>query len=390
MEITLKPRRFLDRMPALTTNSTGDEPGFLLRIEENNPDTTTADTTKPSSQRQNENRSLLLGKMETTTPRQQQTLIFDGSHGATTPGPANGCGIILGNTPYDGSRGTTALGPVGECAHSRDAESAPVPTIVERGRPSGQEHIEEPSTTPSIPSLNLPEEITMEHEIMLVKKLEFLGLGGSGYVYKCPGGFAYKQNASQREIDLMKAAGDCSITPLSRVLRKIEGVLVPRGLIMELATPFDFRLVPAEEREAVKEEMVGLVERLHSEFGIVHGDIKPANFLRCRDGKLRLCDFDSGRLIADEEAEGWEGFVSDRYLAPNRGFPDVYGPPTVDDDSYALAISVWELFTGKDALIDDDMEDVLKVGGTVDVDELEDANIREFVRERLRAGGAKI
>ncbi|KAK3308976.1 kinase-like domain-containing protein [Chaetomium strumarium] len=223
------------------------------------------------------------------------------------------------------------------------------------------------------------------------KNLEFLGLGGSGYVYKCAGGFACKVLATQREVDFMKAAGDCSAAPLSRVMGKVDGgVLVPCGLIMELATPFQFKLVPADERRAVMDEMVGLVERLHGpEFGIVHGDIKPANLLRCRDGRLRLCDFDSARFVADEEAEGWEAFISDRYLAPSRGFPD-YGPPTVLDDDYAFASSVWELFTGKDAFIDEDMEDVLREGRTVDLDELEDDEIRDFVRKRLRDGGAKV
>ncbi|KAK4252164.1 kinase-like domain-containing protein [Corynascus novoguineensis] len=222
--------------------------------------------------------------------------------------------------------------------------------------------------------------------------LEFLGLGNNGYVYKCPGGFAYKMQSSDREVDFMKAAGDCSVTPVSRVMEKPingSGMLMPSGLIMELATPFNFKLVPPEECKAVMDEMVGLVERLHSEFRIVHGDIKPANFLRCRDGKLRLCDFDSARFIADETADGWQGIISDRYLAPNRGYPDM-GPPTVIDDNYALAISLWELFTGKDALIDEDMEDILPKGKTVDLTELEDDGVRDFVRRRLREGGAKV
>ncbi|AEO69497.1 6d3f6960-c1a2-4980-a4af-6de61e709ec1 [Thermothielavioides terrestris] len=223
------------------------------------------------------------------------------------------------------------------------------------------------------------------------KHLEIIALGGNGYVYRCPGGFAYKQHATQREVDLMRLAGDCAVAPLSRVMDEVDGGLVPAGLIMELATPFNFKLVPPAERAAVKDEMVRLVERLHSsEFGIVHGDIKPANFVRCRDGRLRLCDFDSARLVADERADGWEGLASERYLAPSRGYPDRYGPPTVVDDEYALAISVWELFTGKDALIGEDMEEVLKEGRTVDLSELEDDDVREFVRSRLRRGGAKV
>jgi serine/threonine protein kinase len=202
------------------------------------------------------------------------------------------------------------------------------------------------------------------------QNLKVLGVGGSGYVYRCPGDLAYKVNVTQSEIDLLTAAGDCAITPLCHVLAKIDGAWWRRGLIMELVTPFDFKLVQAEERMAVKDKMVSLVERLHSsEVGIAHGDIKPDNFLRCRDGKLRLCDFNSARLLADDEVEDREGGVSDRDLAPSRGYPDGHGPPTIVDDSYALAVSVWELFTGKDALIDEDMEEALMKGKTVDLDE---------------------
>jgi serine/threonine protein kinase len=182
---------------------------------------------------------------------------------------------------------------------------------------------------------DLPATITEDHEILLPDNFEFLGLGNSGYVYKLkhPDGFAYKLHATQHEVDFMKLAGDCSVTPISRVLGKIEGVLVPLGVIMELATPFDFQSVPVEQRRAVMDEMVSLLERLHGpEFGIVHSDFKPLNLLRCRDGKLRLCDFDSARLIDEEVTlEDWEGFVSPRYIAPSRGFPD-HGPPTVLDD----------------------------------------------------------
>ncbi|KAL2138653.1 hypothetical protein VTI28DRAFT_6456 [Corynascus sepedonium] len=271
------------------------------------------------------------------------------------------------------------------------SESDP-PTAVEENKPTGEGQQKENELPLEYrPSLPLPQTITIEHEISNHNNFEFLGLENSGYVYKCPGGFAYKTQSSDREVDFMKAAGDCSITPICRVMDRVEdrnGVLVPWGVIMELATPYNFKLVAPEERKAVMDEMVGLVERLHSEFGIVHGDIKPANFLRC-DGKLRLCDFDSARFIADETTEGWEGFFSDRYLAPSRGFPDV-GPPTVIDNNYGLAISVWELFTGKDALIGEDFEDILPKGKTVDLTELEDDGVRDFVRKRLREGGAKV
>ena len=77
-------------------------------------------------------------------------------------------------------------------------------------------------------------------------------------------------------------------------------------------------------------------------------------------------------------------------MALSRGYPDSYGPPTIVDDNYALAISVWELFTGKDALMDEDMEKALMEGKTVDLAELEDEHVRAFVWKRLRDGGAKV
>lgn len=301
----------------------------------------------------------------------------------------------------DGPRGTTTPGVVNESGFFvRSEQNHPNSTIDVRSRLAGlEEHgvpnqarsepLAPPPHLPDAPS-PLPPTITKAHPLLHYSALEILGLGGSGYVYKCPGDLAYKQHATQREVDLMTAAGDCAVTPLSRVLREVDGVLRPEGLVMELATPFNFKSVSPTDRAAVKDEMVALVARLHSsEFGIVHGDIKPANFLRCRDGRLRLCDFDSGRFIADEEVEGWEGLVSERYLAPSRGYPE-YGPPTVLDDGYALAISVWELYTGKDALVEEDMEEGLKDGRTVDLDELEDADVRAFVREWLLKGGAKV
>lgn len=283
--------------------------------------------------------------------------------------------------PFYGAKDRTTPGPKSEGAAPLLPEENEIRAANEKISPA----------LPGVPSLGLLPIITTEHEILTTHNLTVLGVGGSGYVYRCPGDLAYKVNVIQSEVDLLTAAGDCAITPLCHVLDKIEGAWWRRGLIMELATPFDFKLVPAEERMAVKDEMVSLVDRLHSsEIGIAHGDIKPDNFLRCRDGKLRLCDFNSARLLDDDEVEDWEGGVSDRYLAPSRGYPDSHGPPTIVDDNYALAISVWELFTGKDALIDEDIEEALKEGKTVDLDELEDEHVRAFVWKRLRDGGARV
>jgi len=83
----------------------------------------------------------------------------------------------------DGSQGATTLGPVGELGFFlRDAENGPVTTVVGESRLLSQGQSEDPPALPRLPSLLLPQTITMEHEILLPKNLEFLGLGGSGYV----------------------------------------------------------------------------------------------------------------------------------------------------------------------------------------------------------------
>lgn len=141
----------------------------------------------------------------------------------------------------------------------------------------------------------IPGVIPFGDKLICSDRIEVITIGGSGYVYKVLGGLAYKMHACDREVDIAMAAGDCTIAPLYRVTREIGGSMVTDGFVMELATPFNFKSVPPQDRKSVKDEMVTLVSRLHDEYGIVHGDIKPPNFLRCRDGKLRLCDFDSAR-----------------------------------------------------------------------------------------------
>jgi serine/threonine protein kinase len=113
--------------------------------------------------------------------------------------------------------------------------------------------------------------------------------------------------------------------------------------------------------------------------------------LRCSDGKLRFCDFDSARPI-DEDPEAWEGFCIEQYLAPNRDFFHTGAPPTPSDDICDLGVSIWELYTGKEAFIHEfnNIEELLKERRTVDLMEIEDQDVRELVKGFLRQGGALV
>ena len=145
------------------------------------------------------------------------------------------------------------------------------------------------------------------------------------------------------------------------------GQPVVSGILTELQTPFDFKSIATKDKATVSNKMISLVQTLHDRYGVIHGHIKPGNLLRCSDGKLRLCDFGSARLVY-ECPEAWEGLASDSYLAPNRDYFNTSAPPTTKDDLFALGVSLWELHVGEDAL----MKDVLKERRTVDLSRVED------------------
>lgn len=238
--------------------------------------------------------------------------------------------------------------------------------------------------------IELREFILNGEGILSSDKLEQIGFGYQGFVYKCGGSFAYKQHGRDEEFKLMVDAGELSITPYSRVLRRIQDFVAVSGIIMELGSPLELkRITSPSERRRVKDEMVSLVTRLHAK-GIAHGDIRASNFLWAQDGTLRLCDFDTAFYL-DGRPQEWEGGCSPQYVSPNRGYPD-YKLPSIEDDMYALAVTVWELYTGRTAMEKeyDDLEDLIPRGYAVDVNAVEDLEVRSWIKELLVAGGAWI
>ncbi|KAG0645615.1 Dual specificity mitogen-activated kinase kinase jkk-1 [Hyphodiscus hymeniophilus] len=199
-----------------------------------------------------------------------------------------------------------------------------------------------------------------------------------GYVTEWKGS-ALKYNAMQRGFDSMMIAQDCAVRPVGRIMRKIQGRAVMTGLLTELLTPFDVTSIAPAEKPEIKREMIRLVSTLHEKYRMAHGDIKPSNFLRCKDGSLRLCDFDTARLVDDEEAD-YEGCATLQFLAPNRHYFATGAPPTAADDIYALGLSIWSLFTGKKVLVGVDLEELLQQRGTVELDEIDDMETRWLVR----------
>ncbi|KAK6502758.1 hypothetical protein TWF481_007805 [Arthrobotrys musiformis] len=228
--------------------------------------------------------------------------------------------------------------------------------------------------------------------------------------------YAIKYYTAAREVEMAELAGDCGV--------KVHGRLVkfdvppnnqprPVGLVMEIARPLEHYIetikIESEKTDAkaaayeseknrIKTEMIAVLKELHTKYNLVHGDVCLSRFVICQDHKIRLCDFKSARP-ADESVQIWQDLIEDTSgghltaWSGNKMRQSTWIPPTEADDWYALAISVWELYTGKKAFEDigeGEMVLNLSTGKTVDLEEVKDNETREWIRRMLHERGAAV
>ncbi|KAF3919955.1 hypothetical protein AA313_de0206397 [Arthrobotrys entomopaga] len=213
--------------------------------------------------------------------------------------------------------------------------------------------------------------------------------------------FAIKLPANYREIDMALACGpgDCGIEILGIVYDTCDppnriGIIIDLGSVsLEKFVFSNHSNMTLQEKKILKDELIALVEKLHTKYNMIHGDIKLSNFLRCKDGSIKLCDFETSRP-PDEDVKVWEeesALDTDRYRCPTR---PIGRAPTMFDDWYSLAMTVWSLYTGEIPFEDvdegDEMEEVHAERRTVDLMRVEDEEVREWIRGILRQGGALV
>lgn len=241
-------------------------------------------------------------------------------------------------------------------------------------------------------------DITAQENLLQIEPQPF-AFSSNAHLYHCRDGEKlYKSMGTQRELDMMLAAGDYTVQIYERVLwiepdsRKTVWRFTMKG-----ETSIDVKAIHPNHRSDLMHGVISSVLALHDK-GIVHRDIKPANMLLCSDGKIQLSDFAETRLLSEDPAN-WEGMTTTNYVSPHRcqknsNWPDDRdSAPVVEDELYALGLSIWELSMGEmpfDGVYANDIREMVKAGQTVDVTRVQDEATRAVICDYLRCGGARI
>jgi serine/threonine protein kinase len=114
------------------------------------------------------------------------------------------------------------------------------------------------------------------------------------------------------------------------------------------------QIFSAEEIAPWVRDLCAALHYAHTEAGLVHRDVKPANLLINSRGQLKITDFGLSRELPHGPAHATPTGVvgTDWYMSPQQWTGD---PPAVVDDVYGLGATLYELLTGKPPFFDGDI-----------------------------------
>ena len=172
---------------------------------------------------------------------------------------------------------------------------------------------------------------------------------------------------------MIHLAGDCAVPVVGQVVKNGKHM----GFIMNKETPLQACELA---KKSITKGMRRVVEELHGK-GIIHGDIKLSNILLCSDGKVRLCDF-AGAFLYQHSKEAPPVYTT-THLSPYR-MAHMDGPFTMEDDLFALGVSIWELYTGKQPFHGERfMRRLIREGSVVELSEIGDDEVIHLAEELM-------
>ena len=202
--------------------------------------------------------------------------------------------------------------------------------------------------------------------------LELIGRGGSAIVYKARdihngGIYALKKyitsdpanrkrllEGMERELEVLK---NCTHPVLPKIfdLIKIEDAFF---LVMEYIDGIDLKKYVDEYGTLSTEMLVKVMEQVCSGFyylhslspAIVYRDLKPANIILCKDGRIKLIDFGIAKryrtdIDVDKLALGSKGFAAPEQFGDSKG-KGLYNTD-IRADIYGIGTTMYYLKTAK-------------------------------------------
>ncbi len=150
----------------------------------------------------------------------------------------------------------------------------------------------------------------------------------------------------EREAQLLASISDPGIIQIFDVGAAAEGLYYVAELVdgESLASRLrSGRIAPAEARE-IALQLAAALARAHSQ-RVVHRDVKPANVLITREGRVKVGDFGVARL-AEGSSDGIAATIAGTpgYMAPEQASGGVTSPAT---DVYGVGIVLYEMLAGR-------------------------------------------